>query len=96
MEKVNQKEQGKTYNYLKGKRLEAYIGRIPSKFKRIEYEASLTPKENRYGKYVAFITQITRTHFNGKLAEIEFKHDGFYFHLKLTPSEIEALQFIEV
>lgn len=88
---MNQKELSKQYDWIKNKKLECFIGRKPSKYKHIELEVSLTKKENVFGAYAFIMPQITRTHFNGSVLELEVRHLNNHYGLKILKNEIDNL-----
>jgi len=88
---MSQKLFNRTYSGLKGKKLECFIGRLECEFKHIALEVSTERKENVFGVYVPIVPQITRTHFNGKVLELEVRHLNNYYGLKIPENEIANL-----
>lgn len=66
----NQKTESKRYSYLNGKFVKVYLGRIPCKYKHIQYELNLEKKTNEFGSYQEILVKIRKTHFNGKSLHI--------------------------
>lgn len=54
------------YIWMNGKEVDCFIGRVTADVKMIVKEVSLTPKENKYGKYLPVTLRISKTRFNGK------------------------------
>lgn len=86
-----QKSRAKLYSNLNGKLVEAFVGRVPCKFKMVLLEVSIEKKTSRYGDYIPVKLLIVRSYYNGKVLELTVSHLGINHTLKLELAEVEKL-----
>ena len=87
----NQKELSRRFKFLNGLELRVYCGQVPCTMKHKEYELSLFPKENEYGKYTSLLTTIKKTRYNGKILTIsvqEFDLSGYVRPFVVSPEDL--------